>query len=397
MARLAGMLWCLVVSIGFGLAPTHAADDAVPREVLKQLYNSETIRTELFSAHFLKQVSAERLALILKQLRAQYGAAEKVTGADGEYSIWTKRFRVPTLMTRGPSDTIVQLFFRPGVLRAERLQDVTRLLDVLPGEIAYLVTKNGKDLAARDAEKPLAIASGFKLAVLVALRRKIDAGTADWSDVVKLDAGHRSLPSGLLQEFPAGSPLTLHMLAALMIARSDNTATDALIDVVGREIVEEVADIAPLLTTREVFQFRADPELYERYANAELESRRAILAGLKDRPLPPVYSVLRPFQRQAEWLMPLRSSCQWMDRLRGLELMSINPGLVGKSGWDTVMYKGGSEVGVLHLTTWLSDGSHAYCVAVTWNRSEALDNKRLFAIYTNLTDVLKRQGVGSVP
>src|SRR5690606_39753601 len=50
-----------------------------------------------------------------------------------------------------------------------------------------------------------------------------------------LEAGDVSLPTGILQEWPVGTPMTIQSLATLMISISDNTATDVLLRVAGRD------------------------------------------------------------------------------------------------------------------------------------------------------------------
>ena len=60
----------------------------------------------------------------------------------------------------------------------------------------------------------------------------------NWSDVVNVDRS--SIGGGTVAGFPRGAPITLHTLASLMISISDNTATDILLHVVGRENVERM-------------------------------------------------------------------------------------------------------------------------------------------------------------
>ena len=80
-----------------------------------------------------------------------------------------------------------------------------------------------------------------------------------------LDSALRSLPSGVLQSWPAGTPMTVESLAILMISQSDNTAADRLLHLLGRERVESrtrvagnthVARNTPFLTTREMFALK---------------------------------------------------------------------------------------------------------------------------------------------
>ena len=94
-----------------------------------------------------------------------------------------------------------------------------------PGQTSVAVARLGDGapelIASIEPDRPLAIGSAFKLFILAELSRQVAAGERRWSDVVTLD--RRSIPSGVLQGWPRGSPLTLHTLAALMISQSDNT------------------------------------------------------------------------------------------------------------------------------------------------------------------------------
>ena len=372
--------------------PAAAADDAARRTVLQTLYNSANVKAERFSQSFLDQVPEDRLATALRQLKATYGAALRVTGRDGKYVVWTKRYRIPTHFTHDPSGRIMGLVFRPGIVLAQHIGEVTKLLTDLPGETAYLVLKNSTALSQRHADRPLAVGSAFKLAVLLALRRKFDGGNGDWTDIIRIAQGDRSLPSGILQDFPANAPVTLHTAAALMIAKSDNTATDAIIRTLGRTAVEAVAELAPLLTTREFFQLKADRDLYRRYTQANLEQRRGILKLLAKRPLPSVGQAATALQKHVEWHIPLKRLCRWMENLNDLDVMQINPGVADPGAWLRVAYKGGSEIGVINLTTWLADSAgNAYCIAATWNNTQPLDQQKFFQIYTSLIDVVRRR------
>jgi beta-lactamase class A len=95
-----------------------------------------------------------------------------------------------------------------------------------------------KILASSNPDKALAIGSAFKLYILGELVRAFTAGERKWSDVVPLKAVTMSLPSGILQEWPTGTRMTLQSLAKLMIFRSDNTAANHLLLALGREKVK---------------------------------------------------------------------------------------------------------------------------------------------------------------
>src|SRR5262249_16388416 len=144
--------------------------------------------------------------------------------------------------------------------KAHTLSETIAALRALPGKVSVLVTTDGKTDAELEPDAELAVASAFKLAVLAALREEIDAKKLAWAQVVSLKPEHKSLPGpeGLLQKWPDGAPLTLHTLATLMISRSDNTAADVLINVVGHAPLERLSPgNAPFLTTREAFVLKA--------------------------------------------------------------------------------------------------------------------------------------------
>ena len=87
-------------------------------------------------------------------------------------------------------------------------------------------------------------ASTIKTAILVALYREVDAGRLDLGSVRTVDAATKTPGSGVLAWLRDDLPLTLADLAALMIAVSDNTASNLLLDTVGMERVR--ATIAEL-------------------------------------------------------------------------------------------------------------------------------------------------------
>lgn len=70
--------------------------------------------------------------------------------------------------------------------------------------------------------------------------------------------------------------------------------------------------------------------------------------------------------------------------------MGINPGLANPNDWEKIAFKGGSEPGVLNLTSWLQGkNGKNYCVVATWNNKNAsLDESKFFATYTGVLSLL---------
>ena len=170
-----------------------------------------------------------------------------------------------------------------------------------------------------------------------------------------------------------------------MIAESDNTATDMLIDYIGRNRLEKLSGLSPFLTTREFFHLKADPALYERYAAAALSGRRALLADLSERSLPGIDKVTRPLQPHAEWKISTSALCGWMEKVAELGVTQINPGPLDQFRRQRLSYKGGSEIGVLNLTASVRDDTGVnLCVSTTWNATRPIEQESLIELYATL-------------
>ena len=83
-------------------------------------------------------------------------------------------------------------------------------------------------------------ASTIKLAILVALFREVDAGRLDLEEKRAVDGAAAVPGSGVLRWLGPGLELPLSDLAYLMVAVSDNTASNLLLDAVGCERVRGV-------------------------------------------------------------------------------------------------------------------------------------------------------------
>ena len=172
---------------------------------------------------------------------------------------------------------------------AKDLDGALSRLRSLKGEVSYLVLENGQTLASYRSAKALAVGSSFKLAVLAAVQEAVRSGEHRWDEIVRLRADNRSLPSGILQDWPDGAALTVQTLATLMISISDNTAADTLIHLVGREAVERFSPRnRPFLTTSEAFKLKnpKNADLKEAYLSASETERGILLEQLKSRELP---------------------------------------------------------------------------------------------------------------
>lgn len=367
-----------------------------PVIVLERLMTTSPAKADWFASAFLQQVPLATLESILTQIR-QLGTYQSIEITDGGYLILLSEVKIPTQIQLNEVGQITTLLFQPPIPNDRSLDALVQDLETWPGQISFLVTKNGETLYDLNADQPLAVASTFKLAVLAALDAEITAGKRQWSDVVHLEPQWRSLPTGILQDWGAGSPITLHTLATLMISISDNTATDGLISILGREKIEALIPSPPLLTTREAFILK-DPvnqSLQEQYRQGTREGRRQLLPSLQTLSLPSVDIFTgQPIAPDIEWFFTTQQLCQLMSQVSHLPPMQVNPGLAKPQDWQQVAFKGGSEPGIMNLTTAVvSNNGDQYCLSLTWNHNQPLNEIRMTTFYGSVIDALKRLSV----
>src|SRR5690606_18186270 len=156
-----------------------------------------------------------QIEALVDDLGATIGPIERIeTEGPGRYRIVTATHEVSAQIALDAAGTVIGLFFAGPVPTSGSLDEA--LAGLSGGEsMAYLVTRNGTVVASANADEHLAVGSAFKLGILAVLNDQIAAGERSWSDVVTLSAADRSLPTGILQTWPEGAPLTLPTAAAL--------------------------------------------------------------------------------------------------------------------------------------------------------------------------------------
>jgi beta-lactamase class A len=419
--------WVLGLLLLVFVLPVQAAEPSAQFErrsgELVRMLNAELPPQSFFSPAFLARIPPAQVASVTAQLKSSYGKAQKVERIEassptaGIVFVRFERAVVRLQMAVGAQapHLVEGLLVVGAESSAADIAAVFGEMVGLPGEVslaaARLEEAGPADFLTEKADRALAIGSAFKLFVLAELVRSVKAGERKWSDVVPL--GAPSLPSGLVQDWPKGSPLTLHSLAALMISRSDNSATDTLLGVLGRDEVERLLPALgvraagrnrPFLTTREAFALKlGDPALLRRWKAADEAGRRALLPQL-DRIDAASLDSSRLGGRPAEvatveWFASPDDLVRTLDWLRrsgdrtALDLLAINPGLGPALAGEFRYFgfKGGSEPGVLNLSFLLESHSGRWiAVSATWNdESKALDEARFVALTSRLVSLLK--------
>lgn len=364
-----------------------------PANVLSRLFTSGAEAVQ-YTDQFKNALPAPQLQQVLDQISGQLGEFQEVRGESNPYTVVFSGGTATALVQLDNQARLAGLRFTAIAPAAGSLDEAVARFRELPGEVAFLITRNGEGVAAQQADAALAVGSSFKLAVLAAVQEAVAAGEMSWDQVVRVRDDWRSLPTGLVQDWPAGSAVTVETLATLMISQSDNTATDALIRLVGRRAVEAFAPSSrPLLTTREAFILK-DPDnarLKEDFLAAPEDEAREILDEIDVDELPEAGLFTGdPVSPEVEWFFSAAELCGMMEQVAELDLTTVNPGVANAGNWRRVSYKGGSEPGILNMTTRLlaADGT-VYCVSVTQNRNDsALDETAFFAAYQGVLGAL---------
>lgn len=392
---LSALAGAFAIAATIGWQPA-TAQPITTNEAVERLFTEE-LEADWFDEAFLAQVPIENLAEIIDTLTGEFGAFVAVSGEGRELTTRLAEAEFPTSVVLDDDGRFVGLFFGPPVPLTGDIQSFVDDIAALPGETSVLVITDGEVVAAHQPDLALAVGSAFKLAVLAALIDEIATGDRAWDDLVRLDAGSYSLPSGILQEWPPGTPMTLATLANLMISISDNTATDALIAVLGRERIEaETPRNVPLLTTGDMFRLksRGAEDMAAAWIGDET-ARRALLEDIATGPLPAPDDLITTPILEIEWFMTANELCVLLSQVSDHPAMSINPGLADEADWARVAFKGGGDFGVINFSTLLvgHDGRE-HCVVATWNNTEAVGETDLAFPYSAIFDRLMGSGDG---
>ncbi|MDY7104221.1 MAG: serine hydrolase [Actinomycetota bacterium] len=383
-----------------------------------------------FSDDFRTQVPYDAFTGQLDQLRdaGPWSIAEVESASDTEVvariaAPGTDDLRVSLAVTGAEPAVIAGLLLQPAdqepfVPPAGNDEAIERLQ--AQGEVALLVARTGDGECAPllevDAERSRPVGSVFKLWVLGAVADTVAAGETAWDAPVTIRDELDSLPSGTTQDVEPGTELSVRELAERMISVSDNTATDHLIDLVGRDAVEAaVADLghsdpavnAPFLTTRELFilKFGPDADLRERYVAADEAGRRDLLASeVAAAPLPDLTAAVTEMGEGPRLIEELEWFGSPLDVCRALvgltlgddadpvvrEVLAVNPGVPDTTGmWDYLGFKGGSEPGVLagawaHET---ADGATFATIGMVTNDETVIDETEAVQLIAAVRDL----------
>lgn len=358
----------------------------------------------IFSSQFLASVPASQIvALATEQLRpagpfivesierqTSSTAVLVVAGPTGE------RLRLSIALDE--ADRIESLLFQPAeapLAKPASWDDLDEQLAAAAPAVAFLAAEvvdgECRPVHGVDQDRVLPVGSAFKLYVLGAAADAVASGTASWDDVLTVTDERRVHSSMTYGSAPAGTKVSLRDAAAAMISVSDNTATDLVMEHVGRVAVEAqqavmgVADPSrnePFLTTRELTYLKwiVGEAQREEYIAGDRARREEILAALPDRGATPEDATAASNVSTAldiEWFASPMDLCRAHVALqtKGEEvrrILAINAGsglAFDRDALPYIGFKGGSEAGVLGMAWYAEhrDGRRLFVGALLRN------------------------------
>jgi hypothetical protein len=396
-------IFLLIVFAAFSSAFAQLTESQVDM-FFKRFTDRTDALEQLFSTSFLKKVPARQLGYIRDDFENKYGKYVKVKLESGNNcKVFYEKAIFPCIIAFDHDGLVSTLWFGAPSFDNDKIEKIKQELNALQGVISICIRKDGRETYSMKKQLPLAIGSTFKLYILEALVQKINDGELKWMDTVVLDNIHKSLPSGILQKWPANQTVTLNTLANLMISVSDNTAADILIDKIGRDYIEKLvpSTMIPFYKTKEMFALKLvmDSDYVKWFINAGIEIKRRELAKMDTMDISKVnvYNFISPRYLEIEWYTTTEDLCKTIELLKGTPALSINTGLVDKKDWYYVAFKGGSEPGVLNYTYLLQkkDTSPIYSLSATINDVQHVvdaDHEFTFLI-KRIIDILEKNSL----
>jgi len=369
------------------------------------LFNGGGDFDNYFAPVFRAAITRAQLQHLIAQYSGLYGKATAIERVEPS-SPWLAAVRIA--YERGTVTVLIAIDPKPPHqatgLRITGSDPKNDSLSKLDQDFSKLAGTSGYGIYALDTDAPTPIhevngertaplGSAFKLWVLAEVARQVATGERRWSDVVPV--GPPSLPSGVLQTWPAGTPMTLQALATLMISISDNTAADTLLTTLGRDKVDAMvatlgtanpARAIPVLTTHEMFAIKsARADIALAWPDASPEGRRKLLA---DNRMTLAATLINGeafrngpiFSETVEWFASPRDEARTLDwlRLHGgdttLAILAVSPGIQEsiKANFAYLGFKGGSEPGVIALNYLVrTKAGRWFAVTANWHRSDS--------------------------
>lgn len=374
---------------------------------------------DYFSPTFISKIKYDQLISVFQSIYADDGSCLKVTVLNSDSTSSKIILKTNTtdqrfLISVDEKNLIsgLQYLGRATPKTAiNSIEDIRATLGSL-GDISSFYVKNistNSVVSEVNSSKRLALGSEFKLYVLNYLNQQIALQKINWNDKLKVSEEKKSLPSGILQNYPDGTELSVKQFAGLMISKSDNTATDHLIEYLGRENIETsmsgsnsfLPDNAPLLTTMDMFRLRTlSSDQVDQYLNSDLTRKRNFLSDLKNGlRREDVATKLQNWDQpkdiqKVEWYASTSDICTVTEIIKHqadfdkniFDILSSSVPFVwleNDPSFEYVGYKGGSEPGVMTMTFLVKTKKQEWaCISMGINnQKQSLNENQVADVY----------------
>lgn len=353
--RVIWVIMSVLIILG-SIAEAEEFQERIDNFFLKFTDKNDNI-SSLFSESFLKQVPETKIIEIRNNFAEQFGNFEKAVWESGKkMEVFYEKCTMPGSIDFDSLGMVTALWFGVPKFKQDSWESIEEALRKIHGKVSLCIRKDGSEIYRYNDLEPLAIGSTFKLYVLKTLRDLAESGEINIADSIEVRDEQKSLPSGILHMSKSGYKVTIGKAAELMISISDNTATDMLIELIGRARIEvnAPANMKPFYKTREMFVLKLgkDSSYVNDYMKMDLTNKYAVLKELETFDLTVLnpFDFVKPKYLEIEWYANTNELCRIIEQLYGDKAISINKAFAKNQGWKYAGYKGGSEPGVLNLT-----------------------------------------------
>ncbi len=206
-----------------------------------------------------------------------------------------------------------------------------------------------------NADAMFPTASMIKIAILLELFRRREAGQLELDEMLTIRRKDKTAGSGLIENMGAEVTLSLHDIAVLMNAISDNTATNVLIDRLGMARINRAIQGTGMTKTRLYRKIMFTPNRKLKYPFFATGTPRDFMTLMTN-----LYEGRLLNKQNTEAMLTIMRVQKNMGNLT--RYMNFNPYGRDKDAW--VVSKTGSIVGVRNETGIIHTKRHAYVVAV---------------------------------
>lgn len=251
--------------------------------------------------------------------------------------------------------------------------------------LSLLDPASGRELVAIRGDEPVTSASMIKVPLLVEVYHQVENGKLRLEDPIYLLEADKQPGSGILQHLDAPHQLTVRDAALLMIALSDNTATNLLIDRVGIRPVGDRMQALGLPRTR------LHSKTFLRSTSVDMDSSRVYGLGVTTAS---EFATLLGIIYRGEAVSPAASEAMVGMLRRQLSAEGIPRGLTGTA---RAAHKTGAlsdtrhDCGIIYS----DDGDYVLCILTTENadRGWGVDAEP-YVLTADLTRIVHRHMSG---